>query len=218
MSDNTSATGGYIIDRFPGPPSGEAITQALQQMIVALSGLSGTLVRPRWQPMPPSQPQPDITWAAVGVIRVEADQYPAIIHEGSRWLTGASGPGADRMQRHATLTVVASFYGPEAEACAAAVRDALYVPQNWEALHPLGLRLRTIEDLARNAEIINQQFIDRFDVRLELRQQFERVYPVLNLDGADAVLRRQSAGGVVETDISVRQGDHVTPYQRHSSG
>lgn len=210
VATNTSASGGYVIDVPPPPPTGEQITAGLQVMIATLTGLPGTLVRPRWQPMPPSQPNPTTTWAAVGIIRVEADDYVYIRHDGATQLVGAPGPGVDRMQRHSTITVVVTFYGPEAEACAGAMRDGMQIQQNWEPLIPLALKPRTIEDLARTPELINQQWVDRLDVRLELRHQIERVYPILNLDGADVVLHRQQADGTTyDTAISVREGDDI---------
>ena len=68
------------------------------------------------------------------------------------------------------------------------LRDALYVQQNYEPLAAIGAKLRTVRDLARNAEIINQQFVDRIDVAIELRIQIGRTYPVFDLVGAEVDL------------------------------
>ena len=205
-STNTSATGGYVIDVLPGPPMGEAITGALQNMVANLASLPGSLVRPRWQPMPPTQPPADVTWASVGVTRTEADDYPYLVHDGATQLVGAVGPGVDRMQRHSTITVLCTFYGPAAENAAAAWRDALYVPQNWEPLRALSIKFRNIRDLARVPELVNQQWIDRIDVEIELRHQIDRVYPILNLDGADIAMiaNRGATGDTLEVDVTVR--------------
>ena len=208
MSGNTSATGGYIIEVPPSPPGVHEIAAGLQQMIVALTGLPGSLVRPRWQRMPPTQPDPETTWASIGVTRVEADAYPYITHDGAAQLVGTEGKGVDRMQRHLTVSVLATFYGPEAELCAGSVRDGLYMNQNWEPLASLGLKLRDFRDLARNAELINQQWVDRFDVLLELRQQIDRVYPVLNIEGADVVLHSPSLN---DQTVTVREDTEVWP-------
>lgn len=212
MSGNTSATGGYVNDIPPPPATGEEITAALQAMIATLGGLPGNLVRPRWQPMPPTQPPAEVTWASVGITRTEADDYPFLLHDGATQLVGAAGPGVDRMQRHSTITVIATFYGPQAEMVAGAWRDALYIQQNWEPLFALGLKFRDIQDLARVPELINQQWVDRFDVQLGLRRQIDRVYPILNLDGADAVLRRAAPDGTTDvTAVSVREDTEVRP-------
>jgi hypothetical protein len=209
MSGNTSATGGYIIDVPPPPPTGEEITSALQIMVATLTGLPGNLVRPRWQPMPPVQPDATVTWASIGVVSVEADDYPYLKHDGAAQLVGAPGPGVDRMTRHSTLTVIATFYGPNAETCAGAMRDGLYVQQNWEPLTGVSLKLRGIYDLARAPELINQQWIDRFDIRMELRHQIDRIYPVLNLDGADVNIRQDN--GAPDTLVTVREDTELRP-------
>ena len=210
MSGNTSATGGYVADVPPPPPSGDQITAALQNMISTLTGIPGTLVRPRWQPMPPAQPDASVSWASLGVTRTEADDYPYLLHDGATTLPGAAGPGVDRMQRHSTVTVLITFYGPASESYAGSFRDALYVHQNWELLYQLGLKFKAIHDLARLPELINQQWVDRFDVQLDLRRQIDRVYPILNLDGADVVLRTDNANDV-PTDVSVRENTVTYP-------
>jgi hypothetical protein len=198
---NNSGTGGYIIDVPPSiPPSAEAIRDALQQMVVALTGLPGHLVRPRWQPMPPTQPSPETTWAAVGLTQTEADNFPYFAHDGVTQLPGAPGPGVDRMQRHAKMTVMVSVYGPESEHHAGILRDALYVQQNMEPLAAIQAKLYDVRDLARNVELVNQQYIDRIDVIMELRAQIDRVYPIMNLVGAKARLITDVAG---ETDAEV---------------
>lgn len=185
---NDSASGGYIVDGPPTPATVEDYQAALQQAVTALSGLPGNLVRPRWQPMPPVQPPVDVTWIAIGVTMVEADEYPYLRHVGSVILPGASAPGYTVMQRNLTITVVATFYGPQADPVAAQVRDAFYINQNYEGLILVGLKLRTIHDLQRVPEMINQQYVDRADLRMEFRALIERTYPIRDLDGADVTI------------------------------
>jgi hypothetical protein len=195
---NDSSTGGYVLDRpLPGPPSGEQITAVVQNMVAQLSGLPGVLVRPRWQPFPPTQPAANVTWAAVGIIKTETDEYPYIAHDGTTQLAGAPGPGADRMQRHATVTIMASFYGPDAEDAAGSVRDALYIQQNMEPLAVIGAKILSVHDIQRAPEIINQQFIDRVDVSIELRQQIDRVYPILDIASAVAQVNTDQGSTLV---------------------
>ena len=211
MSDNTSATGGYIRDLPPGPISAEDIETALQAMASALSGLPGNMVRPRWQPTPPVQPDVSQTWASIGATMTEADEYPAIIHVGGTILPGQTNPGYSIMQRHQTLTVVVTFYGPNADGAASSLRDALYITQNWEPLLPQGIKLRTVHDLARVPEQINQQYIDRVDLRIEFRLQQNRIYPIFDLAGADVTITADSG---IAREVEVRPVGSPAPAIR----
>jgi hypothetical protein len=198
---NTSADGGYLTDQYPKPPSAEVVQHALQEAVAVLAGLPGNLVRPRWQPLPPVQPPADITWVSIGVVMVEADNFPSLVHVGGVSLLPGLPPGYEVMQRHQTITVEATFYGPEAEDAAGAVRDALHLPSNIAMLAPVGLKLREVHDLARAPELLNQQWVNRIDLRIDFRQMVQRVYAVLDLDGADVSVTSQS--GIVST-ASVR--------------
>jgi hypothetical protein len=197
-SVNDSASGGYIVDVPPPPPSVGDFQSALQQTIAALSGLPGSLVRQRWQPTPPVQPDIDVTWASVGVLNVEADEYPYLDHVGVQFLPGADKPGYTVMHRQQTITVLATFYGPGADATAARVRDALYVPQNYEPLRSVGLKLRTVHDIMRVPEIMNQQYIDRADLRMEFRAATYRTYPIRDLAGADVTINTEVASETIQ--------------------
>jgi hypothetical protein len=207
-SANTSATGGYLTEKPPPTLTSAEIERILQHMVASLTSLPGNLVRPRWQPIPPTQPMADVTWGSVGVMKQEVDDFPEIIHDGQAMLEGAPGFGVDRMRRHSTLTVLVTFYGPEAEDVAGMLRDALYIPQQMEGMRPL--KLKSVQDLARGPELVNQQWINRADMQIEFRYQIDRVYPVLNLVGADVVTRNED--GVLQ-EIRVRPNTVLTPME-----
>lgn len=201
---NNSSTGGFILEAPPKPPSGTDIERIVQVMVVQLSGIPGPLVRPRYQLMPPTQPDAATTWASVGINMLEADNFPSIVHDGTVILPGQTLPGADRMQRHGTVQVLITFYGPEAEDCAGSVRDALHHPLNVDPLTAaVGMKVREVHDLARVPEFINQQWIDRVDMMISFRIQIDRAYPVLNIDGADVDVHTDTAGGTT-TSVSIR--------------
>ena len=210
-SINTSATGGYLVDQPPKPAGHHALVHALQHMLSELTELPGNLVRPRWQPVMPTQPPADVTWAAIGVTQVEADEYPYIKHIGNVTMPGATGPGMDQMQRHLTITTLVSFYGPEADDKAGEFRDALYVGLNYGPVFDLGLKLRTVHDLSRAPEIINQQWIDRVDLQIEFRVQIDRYYAILNIDGAQVNLRHDD--GSSDQLINVYDGTYWDDFQ-----
>lgn len=187
----TSATGGFITDVAPAPPTSADVDAAIQQLIVGTTGLAGTLVRPRWQPLPPSQPDASVTWAGFGVYAVETDDYPYIQHIGAVVLPGQANPGYSILQRHSTIRTLISFYGPLAEDMSGRFSAAVYIEQNWEPMAAVGCKLYETEEQARMPELVNNQWIDRLDLKLIMRRLTIRYYPVFDLDGAVVDLRNE---------------------------
>ena len=66
---NNSATGGYLLPTGTNPyPSTLTFLQFMNTVMAGISGLPSALVRPRWQPNPPVQPDIDTDWLAFGVL------------------------------------------------------------------------------------------------------------------------------------------------------
>ncbi|MFG1429181.1 phage neck terminator protein [Roseixanthobacter glucoisosaccharinicivorans] len=183
---NTSASGGYLVPSSPGPAWDDQLDDVLQAMIVGITGLPGSVVRPRWQPNQPKQPEPSVDWCAVGVTHVENDTFAARIHSGA-------GDGSDTLQRHATLTVMASFYGPHRMGFAGLLSDGLLIPQNLEAIVTAGLLIRQASDVVSAGDLFNQNWIARADVLMTFRRQINRTYPVLNVVSGVGTIHPASA-------------------------
>lgn len=175
---NTSASGGYLTPAGTPTPADEALEDILQPMVVGITGLPGKMVRPRWQPGNPKQPEPTVNWCAIGVMHTKQDANPAIEHDGT-------GDGADQYQRHQDVILLATFYGPNAQAYGQLLSDGMYVPQNGEALRALNMAFVEAGDLIAAPDLINQQWVRRYDLRIRLRRKIERTYPVFNILSAD---------------------------------
>ncbi|MDH0287680.1 hypothetical protein N7414_01025 [Pseudomonas sp. GD04087] len=175
---NTSASGGYLTPAGIPTPADEALEDILQPMVVGITGLPGKMVRPRWQPGNPKQPEPNTNWCAIGVMHTKQDANPAIEHDGT-------GDGADQYQRHQDVILLATFYGPNAQAYGQLLSDGMYVPQNGEALRALNMAFVEAGELIAAPDLINQQWVRRYDLRIRLRRKIERTYPVLNILSAD---------------------------------
>jgi len=179
---NTSATGGYLSPAVVSPPlEDEEIDKLLQGMVKGITGLAGDLVRPRWQPNPPKQPEPSVNWCAIGVTVTEPDAGPSIEHDGT-------GDGQDNLQRHEDIELACTFYGPLGKSYAALLRDGLSIPQNTAVLRAQGMGLIECGAARSVPELVNQQWIKRYDMPVKLRRQVKRSYPVLNLLSADPQL------------------------------
>jgi hypothetical protein len=160
----------------------------LQAVIAGVTAIPGNLVRPRWQPQPPTTPDVATNWCAFGVIAVDADYEPWINHYDL-------DTDHDLLARTERVTILASFYGPDSEDIAAVLRDGLYVDQNRAVLRANGVGIIEVEDIIRTADLFRQQFRQRDDLRIILRRQVKRLYNVLDLLRAKGPITANSAGG-----------------------
>jgi hypothetical protein len=143
------------------------------------------MVRPRWQATPPTQPPAGTNWCAIGVAELETEGgLPYVGHN-------PAGNGSDVLERHEYVPVKASFYGPAGQGFAALLRDCVQVMQNLQPLQQQGLTLAWADSKVITApDLVNNQWIKRYDFGLTLRREIDLTFPVENL---------QSAPGTVDT-------------------
>jgi len=192
---NDSSTGGYLSPAVASPPlEDDALTSVFQQLIVGVTSLQGSLVRPRWQPTVPKQPEASVNWCALGITVMPLDDGPAIVHS-------PTGAGADTYIRHQTVEVLATFYGPSGMQYAQLLLDGLAIPQNLEQLKANDMQSVSEDGPRAVPEMVNEQWIRRYDVRLVFRRKITRTYPVLTILSAGATLETPA----VTTPVNVTQ-------------
>jgi hypothetical protein len=190
-----SSTGGYLAPAVTTPPTEDVdLDTQLQAIVVGIAGLDGTLVRPRWQPVPPKQPAPTVNWCAIGVVSTAPDDNSAIVHH-------PDGDGYDELQRHEQIDALASFYGPLAGTNAAIFRDGLWIAQNREVMLVQGFGLVSTDPALQVPELVNQAWIKRVDIHFRLNRIVSRTYQVLNL---------LSASGTIITEQGSVSGPQVS--------
>lgn len=176
---NTTAAPGYLT------PTGQAIDQttlenALQAMVVGVTGLAAGLVRPRWQPKPPKTPGRDVTWCAIGVTDFTQSR------------SSVAQDGADVGQAVVTtwtgLTLLATFYGPGALGAATRLRDGLLLGQNRDALRAQGLALGDLDNLRNVPEQRDGLWQARVDLPLTMQWETRQQYGVLNITAANGTI------------------------------
>lgn len=175
MSGHTSATGGPLAQTNPIALDTD-LENALHDLITYVLGLTGDLVRPRWQMRPPNQPAIGVTWASFGITRRERFDYPQITHFNG---------GPDRLTRWTMVHVLVSVYGPNASANAEALRDAMYIGQNNEGLASVGLKITDAGEVTMLPDLINTQFVNRADLPLRFAQAVNRDYNVLDIASSE---------------------------------
>ena len=191
---NTSATGGHLTPTTPAPATDTDLEDILQAVVVGITGLPGRMVRPRWQRVPPRQPEVDEDWCAIGIERTTPDGQTARIHDGT-------GDGSTTSRQHLTLDVLASFYGPCAEGYAGLLADGLYIAQNREGLLRAGMALIDVAPAVNASDLQNTFWRRRIDLPFRLRRRIDRTYPILNIVKVHGTIVAQggSADGEVIT-------------------
>jgi len=175
---STSATGGYLSPTSAAPDEDAALDDDLTEAVEGITGLPGDLVRPRWQPKPPKMPAPDIDWCAIGVADDDTTPgYPYLAHDGT---AGGSSTQSTAEQ----MTVLASFYGPNARAFTKLLRDGLFLDQNREQLKLKGLFFVAPGKITAAPELIDAQWYRRYDLPLYFRRTVARTYAILNIESA----------------------------------
>ena len=168
---NTSATGGYLRPELPWL-AGDDLDDVFQRLTVGITGLPGSMVRPRWQADPPKTPEHDQDWVALGVTVETPDAGPSIQHR-------PAGEGHDIETRHFNIDVQFSCYGPHAAALAQAIRSGLSIPQNIEQIRPIGFV--STGQAVRVPELVNQRHYNRVDFTAFFRLARQQRYAVLNV-------------------------------------
>jgi len=193
-----SSTGGYLsASATPAPLEDAELNAFLQQVLVGITALAGEYVRPRWQVVPPNQPEVTTNWLAFGIQNRSGDTFAYEIHDHA----GNDGNGQDIVNRNESLDIACSFYGPAASGYAARLREGLSVPQNREALQTAGMALIECTNILSIPALINNKWYYRADMTIRLRRAITRIYPVLHL---------VSSGITLNTDVGINQNIEVT--------
>jgi hypothetical protein len=197
---NNSATGGYIVPTASFNATADAaFDEILAQLAAGVTGLPANLVRPRWQPTPPLQPEANIDWCAIGVTDESGDATIDSVHRSTSPSTAdppdPTGDGYTTTYEVVEQTVMASFYGPSAWSNANLFRVGLSVPQNREVLILQDVTLCVVpRRVTPFFETINSVTYRRCDVEFKLRRTITRNWPIENI---------QKAQGEIKTDTTI---------------
>lgn len=188
-----SSTGGYLAPAVDTPPpEDDALDDLVHDLIAGITALPADLVRPRWQQTVPKQPEPTVNWCAFGVQEQEPDAGPVIQHDGA-------GDGHDTYIRHQDIDVMCTFYGPSGKGYAQRLADGLAVPQNREQLQLQDMAFVSVGAIRPAPDLVNQQWVRRYDMTVKLRRKVTRTYAVLNLKSVQASTTTDASPPVTST-------------------
>lgn len=171
---NDSSTGGYLAPSSTFPVEGDSFQDFIGDAVAGITGLTRSLVRPRWQLKPPPHPSIEVDWCALGITVITADYGVVKLHR-------PDGAGHDEFQRHETGDLLASFYGPMAYSLASRLRDGLMVDQNREALRAGSVNILGCTRMRTTSDLVNERWVRRVDLEISLRRAVLRSYPILNV-------------------------------------
>jgi len=168
----TSATGGTLTTTLPNEV---ALRRFLQGLIAGITGLPGTMVRPRWQRNPVRMPGFTENWCAftIGTRTPDANAF----HEQTDDLTA-------KVVRHEALTLPCSFYGPDGASYAELLRDGLELGQNREVLLIAAMGFVECGPLLHLPELHNEEWYDRYDMEVFINREIGKQYDILCFTGA----------------------------------
>lgn len=174
-----SASGGYLKPAGNGstPPFPKELTlsQFIQTVLVGVSGVVGSLVRPKWQIQPPQQPDIDVNWIGFGINVLSPDTYGYV---------GMDANGVTTSQRQEAIEVGLSLYGPDWPDIAGLIVDGFQITQNLEALRSVNMGFVETTPPRQVPDLVNERWVPRGEMSVILRRQITRTYPIVSIVSA----------------------------------
>jgi len=187
-TDSTAA--GYLAPLTPDPKYDEALENIFHGLIHGITGIPKTLIRPRWQPDPPNQPDFQTDWVAFGVTVMQSDWDPYLEHDPTR----ASGAGTSIQEQGETLHILLSFYGPNYQANERRFRHGIHIEQNRDALIDEKIKFIELMEPVSLPALLKEKWVKRIDSKMVCRRWVSRSYPIRHFAGAS---------GEIDTDASI---------------
>ena len=170
---NDSSEAGYLLPTSAAS-YGDPLDDVLHDAVAGMTGIPGSLVRPRWQPEPPQQPSYTTDWVAFGVTRSSVDVFAYT----------RPGDSGETVERDEQLFVLHSFYGPNSHSICERFRDAFEVSQNRDALRASGITLVEVQEATLLPALLKEKWVKRVDVTVNYRRRTVRTFAVRTIQSA----------------------------------
>lgn len=181
MSD--SSTGGYLL-----PITNDFnVNHVLHDWIVGITGISNTLVRPMYQPNPPTIPSFGTNWIAYNVRDTESDgfAYQGIVSD------------SYDIKRQMRLILTVSFYGINSFDISQRFKQSVELTQNWKELRQYSLAFGGCGNIIRVPELHNLRWLDRYNIEVTInRSNINQVG-----ENGNGIIPLESVVGVFNSEI-----------------
>ncbi|MCD9249018.1 hypothetical protein LUS38_17575 [Escherichia coli] len=172
---NDSTARGYLTPVGEGPKYDEELEREISRWIRGVSGLPAKAVFSRWTDPQPLIPKNGVTWCGFGITTVPQP------------LSQSDVQVSDEQSEQWTweqVTVICCFYGPLGSRTASTFRSGIFVEQNNAELNLSGLSLVDAGTIYNLPELINNQWVRRYDLTITLSRKNTRTYNVRTLEDA----------------------------------
>ncbi|HBA3651373.1 TPA: hypothetical protein J5F57_003511 [Escherichia coli] len=176
---NDSTTRGYLTPVGEAPKYDEELEREISRWIRGVSGLPAKAVFSRWTDPQPLIPKNGVTWCGFGITTIPQPLSQANVQvseeESEQWTWEK-------------VTVICSFYGPLGSGTVSTFRAGIFVEQNNAELNRVGLSLLDAGTIYNLPELINNQWVRRYDLTVTLNRKNIRTYNVKSIvDGNVAI-------------------------------
>jgi hypothetical protein len=171
MPSANSSVAGYLSPSAE-PLDDDDLEDIMHDAIVGLTGITGDLVRPRWQPEPAQQPAFSANWVAFGITRWTPDTYS---------YQRQDDDFNHVVERDILLYVLHSFYGPKSMGLCNRFRDSFDIAQNRDQLVAAGIELVEVQEALNIPALLKAVWVKRVDVVVVYRRRTSRTFPVLTI-------------------------------------
>ena len=166
---NDSTTAGYLTTIGDVPSYDSDLEREVSRWIRGVTGIDTSLVYPRWTDPQPQIPKNGTTWCEFGITTLPGTAPPANIQisdeQSEQWTWEQ-------------VSVICCFYGPQGASVATLFRAGLYVEQNNAELNRSGLSLVDVGTIYNLPELINNQWVRRYDITVTLSRKNVRTYGI----------------------------------------
>jgi hypothetical protein len=135
-----------------------------------------------------------IALGAVGNAFTLAAVSGAIFLSGPTLLNG--GSNNNTTQRHQEQEIGCTFYGPQADEYVDVIADGFQIQQNLEALRLANMGFVAVGEATQVPDLINERWVDRYEMSVTLRREVQRVYPILSFASVSGSIQGDLSSGV----------------------
>lgn len=188
---NDSTTAGFLTPISVVPVNDRALEDIFGEVLVGITGLPSDLVRPRFQPSPPNQPDFETNWVAFGVAVNEHDVFDYQQHVP---YAGDTEPpelrnGVNIVERDEGLDVLCSFYGPNNQQFMSRWREGLGLSQNRYGLLQYDIKLVAVGRNPVNVPaLLKNTWVRRIDLSCQFTRRVRVTYGVRSVASAEVTL------------------------------